>query len=54
MSMPTAKDKLFVIRHIADYEPMPLKGKGERYAKDIETKPKKIWPSVPMTYNHKR
>ena len=53
--MPATKEKLFVTKHIADYEPMPVSHSvAEKFLKNIKEGPKRIFPEVPTNFNHKR
>ena len=53
--MPATKEKLFVNKHIADYEPMPVSHSvAEKFLKNIKEGPKKTFPEVPTNFNHKR
>ena len=46
--MPATKEKLFVTKHIADYEPMPVSHSvAEKFLKNIKEGPKRIFPEVP-------
>ena len=55
IAMPHAREKLFVTKHIADYEPLPVTNSTvEKFLKNIREAPKKIFPEVPTNFNHKR
>ena len=45
IAMPAARDKLFVTKHIADYEPLPVSHNvAEKFAKNMMEGPKKVYP----------
>ena len=53
--MPATKEKLFVTKHISDYEPMPVSHNvAESFSKNIQEAPKRTFPEVPTNFNHKR
>lgn len=53
--LPNTREKLFVTKHIADYEPMPVSHAiNDNFAKNPLEKPKRVFPEEPTNFNHKR
>ena len=43
--MPAARERLFVTKHIADFEPMPVShNHAEKFAKNLKEAPKRVFP----------
>ena len=53
--LPNARERLFVTKHIADYEPLPVShNAAEKFNKSIFEAPKKLFPETASNFNHKR
>jgi hypothetical protein len=53
--LPNTRERLFVTKHIADYEPMPVShSAGEKFTRSVLEGPKKVFPESPTNFNHKR
>lgn len=58
--IPQSTEKLFVTRHILDYQPLPNTSKQtantgvQKFHRDFREAPKRLFPETPQNYNHKR
>lgn len=55
LPLPNAKERLYVTKHIADYEPLPAShNNNEKFNKNILEVPKRLFNEIPSNFNHKR
>ena len=55
IAIPAAKQRLYVTKHIADYQPLPVMHKtGDKLQRGINEAPKRVFPEKATNFNHKR
>lgn len=54
ISLPAVTQKLFVTKHINDYEPLIDTNKKEKFNRSQTEAPRQILPDTPVNYNHRR
>ena len=53
--LPNTREKLYVTKHIADYEPMPVShAVNDKFSRNALEAPKRVFPEEPTNFNHKR
>ena len=54
IALPQVTEKLFVTKHINDYEPWVDTNKREKFNRSSTEPPRQILPDTPVNYNHRR
>lgn len=54
IKLPSVTERLFVIKHINDYEPLTETNKREKFNRGEKEAPRQILPQAPVNYNHRR
>ena len=54
IALPETTQRLFVTKHINDYEPLFETNKRQKFNRAQNQSPKQLLPDVPVNYNHRR